>query len=92
MKKVKTSSKNRARAFSKKLIIILVVIVAVIALAIFLLTRGQKTSQAVQSQYRYDTAQLRDLTSTLTDSGSLEPANSYTVISLVSGEILSAGV
>lgn len=90
MKKVKTSSKNRARAFSKKLIIILVVIVAVIALAIFLLTRGQKTSQAVQSQYRYDTAQLRDLTSTLTDSGSLEPANSYTVISLVSGEILSA--
>lgn len=75
---------------SKKLIISLVAAAAAIALALALLPKGQKTVQPGQTQYRQDTAQLRDLTSTLTDSGSLEPADSYTVISLVSGEILSA--
>lgn len=76
---------------SMKLIIPLVAVAAAIALAILLLPKGQKTVQPGQTQYRQDTVQLRDLTSALTDSGSLEPANSYTVISLVSGEILSAG-
>ena len=77
---------------SKKLIIALVAVAAAAAVAVFLfLPKGQKTVQAGQTQYRQDTAQLRDLTSALTDSGPLEPANSYTVISLVSGEILSAG-
>ncbi len=75
---------------SMKLIIPLVAVAAAAALAVTLLPKGQSTAQIGQDQYRHDTAQLRDLTSTLTDSGSLEPANSYTVISLVSGEILSA--
>lgn len=42
------------------------------------------------AQYLHATVGIRDLTATLTDSGALEPADSYTVISLVSGEILSA--
>lgn len=40
--------------------------------------------------YTYDTVQSRDLTVSITDSGTLEPADSYTVFCLVSGEILSA--
>lgn len=42
------------------------------------------------AQYIYTQAQSRDIISALTDSGTLEPADSYTVFSLVSGEILSA--
>lgn len=81
-----SGKKNR-----KKLIISLAALVAVVALILFiLLPGGRRTAQSGQSEYRYDTVQTRDLTSTLTDSGALEPADSYTVISLVSGEIMSA--
>ena len=81
----------RKRLPGKKQLILLAVILAIAAALLFaLLPKRQNTPMAGQTQYRYDRAQMRDLTSTLTDSGALEPADSYTVISLVSGEILSA--
>jgi HlyD family secretion protein len=40
--------------------------------------------------YQSDTAQRRDIISSLSGSGTLQPADSYTVTNLVEGEILSA--
>lgn len=60
---------------------------------LLLLPRGGSgnPNKANAAQYIYGTAQRGNITSALTDSGTLEPADSYTVISLVAGEILSAG-
>lgn len=90
LSKKSPSAADGIKKSKKPLVIALVAVVAVIAVIVALLPKGQHTVRSEQTQYRYDSARLRDLTSTLTDSGSLEPANSYTVISLVSGEILSA--
>ncbi|MBO5917454.1 MAG: hypothetical protein J6Q14_01645, partial [Oscillospiraceae bacterium] len=70
----------RKRLPGKKQLILLAVILAIAAALLFaLLPKRQNTPMAGQTQYRYDRAQMRDLTSTLTDSGALEPADSYTV-------------
>ena len=70
-----------------------------VVLAVCLLAAGgavwyfqQKNSQKDTAQTAYTTAQVtkQDISETLSDSGTLEPADSYTVTSLVSGEILSA--
>lgn len=91
LSKPSDSAASGTKKSKKPLMIALVAVVVVLAILIIARLPGrQRTSQSGQTQYRYDSAQLRDLTSTLTDSGSLEPADSYTVISLVSGEILSA--
>ena len=66
---------------------------AVLVLAVVLGLRGPAgaPSGSESAQYIQAAVERRDLTTALTDSGSLEPLDSYTVISLVSGEILSAG-
>ena len=48
---------------------------------------GQQASAA--ASYRESGAEVRDITKSLTSSGTLEPADSYTVTTLVSAEILS---
>ena len=48
---------------------------------------GQKAAAAVN--YQETAAERRDITKSLTGSGTLEPADSYTVSTLVSGEVLS---
>lgn len=90
MKPSTTKNTSNGKKSIKKLVIALAVVGAIIALVLLFKPSQAAPTNSGQTQYRYDTAQLRDLTSTLTDSGSLEPADSYTVISLVSGEIMSA--
>ena len=77
---------------SKKKWLVLLLIAAVCLGLFFFLRRGPGAGGpgANSAQYIYTQAQARDITSALTDSGTLEPADSYTVFSLVSGEILSA--
>lgn len=77
---------------SKKKWLVLALVLA-LAAGLFLFPRrgpGAAGAGMAGSQYIYTQAQHGDITSALTDSGTLEPADSYTVISLVSGEILSA--
>ncbi|MDR2665317.1 MAG: efflux RND transporter periplasmic adaptor subunit [Oscillospiraceae bacterium] len=70
------------------------VVLAVLA-AVFVVGRrlyGQfRTAADIQvSLFTAEAAQTRDITSSLSGSGALTPADSYTVTSLVEGEILSA--
>jgi HlyD family secretion protein len=85
-----TDAKEPKKKRSKKWIVFiaaLVLIAALLALGMRVYTRrANKTS----NQYTYATVERRDITDTLTGSGTLEPADSYTVTTLVSGDILSA--
>ena len=85
-------SENNSKKKKAKKWIILIVILLIIAAAVYFLPRRlmKKVSDAMADIYKYDTVTRRDITETLSGSGALNPANSYTVISLVSGEILKA--
>ena len=85
-------TENNTNKKKSKRWIIFVVIALIIAAAVFFLPRmlAKKVSDAMTDIYSYDTVTKRDITETLSGSGTLKPANSYTVISLVSGEILHA--
>ena len=80
---------NKRKAGKKKWLAL--ILIAVVVLGLFLFPRRNPGgSRANGTQYIYTRVQVQDITSALTDSGTLEPADSYTVFSLVSGEILSA--
>lgn len=84
-----TASKNKPKRFKKKWLIL--PLIAAVILAVVLFPRGGgATGRRSAAQYIYTQAVRQDIVSALSDSGTLEPADSYTVISLVSGEILSA--
>ena len=84
---VETTPKKKKRLGKKGKWLLLILILAVAAgfLAIRHLGR-QQTSAAVS--YQEATVETRDITRSLTASGTLEPADSYTVSTLVDGEIL----
>lgn len=89
------STPEPRRKRSKKPLLIISLIVLAVALILVLLPRGgapggNRGATTADTKYLTATAATRDLSAKLTDSGALEPADSYTVISLVSGEILSA--
>lgn len=86
-----SSSEGRTKKTSKKKWLIPALAIT-LAAALLLLPKGGTSGpgKGTGSQYIYGMAQPGDITIALTDSGTLEPADSYTVISLVSGEILSA--
>ncbi len=77
----------------KKRIITAVAVVAAIAVVGAAASRfigpSAKKTQTGEVQYSDVAVEKRDLTVTLSGSGTIQPANSYTVTSLVEGEILS---
>jgi HlyD family secretion protein len=83
--------KSGAPKKSKKkwviLAVVLVVLVAAGALALRQLRTANRQSASVT--YTESAVEVRSITRTLTSSGTLQPADSYTVSTLVSGEILS---
>lgn len=65
-------------------------VVVLLLVAGFLHIRRQASQKLVQEVTYQEAAVVRqDITNSLTGSGTLQPANSYTVTTLVSGEILS---
>lgn len=75
----------------RKWLKILVVLVVVAALVVGCVAQSRKSANAqLGSSYLVDTAQRRDLTVAVSGTATLEPADSYNVTTLVSGEILSA--
>lgn len=73
-----------------KRVIILAVILALVGLGVHKFLGKGPGNAAVNSSYIEAPVERRDVVSRLSYSGTLEPADSYTVTSLVSGEILSA--
>lgn len=88
-KQIEVSAPNKHRNRKKKWLVLILILA--LGLGLFFIPRRTPGANGINgAQYIYTQAQHRDITSALTDSGTLEPADSYTVISLVSGEILSA--
>ena len=83
----KFQAPKKKRKWVKRLIILLVIV----ALIVFLFSRcvgaGQ---QLISSAYLPYTAELRDMTVSVSGTGTIEPIQSYKVTTLVSGEILEA--
>ena len=77
------------KGLSRKRKIVSVVVVLLVVLVLSRLLGGGKSSQQAVS-YLTAAVERGDITSTLSDSGTLEPADAYTVTSLVSGEVLTA--
>ena len=80
---------GKKKRFPKKWLVLLILVVAAVA-AVTVFHRRQ-TQKAQPTATAYTTAEVTrgSVTRTLTSSGTLEPADSYTVNTLVSGEILS---
>jgi len=74
----------------KKKWIILAVILIVIAVVVGSCSIKAKKMAASLTDYTKENPEERDITKTLSGSGSLKPANSYTVTTLVEGDILEA--
>lgn len=77
------------KGLSRKRKIISVVVILLVVLVLSRFLGGGKPAQQAAS-YLTAPVERGDITSTLSDSGTLEPADSYTVTSLVSGEVLTA--
>lgn len=81
--------KARRKRKWKKWLIILVVLVVVAALAARFLLGGNRAG-STQASYTQASVERGSIVSSLSGSGTLQPADSYTVTTLVEGEILSA--
>lgn len=79
----------RKRGKRKKWLILLAVILAAVLLLLLLLPK-KDASAARQSLYTTEAVSRRDIVKTISGSGSLKPANSYTVVTLVEGDVLKA--
>ena len=86
VKKAKRPRKKR----SKKWIFILVLALAAGGFLLYTLRNMRNMPDLADTLYTYTELERRNITSALTGSGTLEPADSYTVTTLVSGEVLSA--
>lgn len=75
----------------KKIIVPLVLVAIVAAVAVYFFGGSTQPAAQASGSYINYTVDQRDVTLTLSGTGSLSPANSYTVTTLISGEILSAG-
>lgn len=74
---------------ARKWLILAVLAVAVIAAGFSLTRRGRGGQSNMTTTYTTAAAEKRSITNSLTGSGTLQPADSYTVTTLVSGEVLS---
>lgn len=86
-KKLRLPKSKRARKWLRILVILLVVA----ALAAGCMARARKNvNSQLGSSYLVDTAQRRDLTVAVSGTATLEPADAYSVTTLISGEVLDA--
>lgn len=81
--------KNKLTGLSKKKkIIAIVVIIVIIAAAVKSCGLGEKTAENT-STYTFDTAVRTSIIESLSGTGTLEPADKYTVTTLLKGDILT---
>lgn len=80
---------KKKKRFSKKWLVLLILVVAAVAAVTVFHRRQTQKTQTTDTTYTTAEVTRGSVTRTLTSSGTLEPADSYTVNTLVSGEILS---
>lgn len=85
----KHTAQPRGRKKWKRRLIVIVALLLASAVVIRTLFWG-KGAEGTALTYQETQAATRTITKSLTGSGTLEPANSYTVTTLIEGEILSA--
>ena len=83
LKKLLSGKKGR------RWIVLCVLAVAVIGGGTAFLSRTRAKAAKVETTYTAAGVEKRSITNSLTGSGTLQPADSYTVTTLVSGEVLS---
>lgn len=87
----KQTPKFKAPKKKRKWVRRLVIILVIVALLVFLLSRCMGAGQQIlSSAYLPYTAEMRDMTVSVSGTGTIEPVQSYKVTTLVSGEILEA--
>ena len=84
-----TPKKHLPGKKARKWILLGVLAVAVLGGGTAFLSRAKAKAAQPETTYTTATAEKRSITNSLTGSGTLEPADSYTVTTLVSGEVLS---
>jgi HlyD family secretion protein len=80
--------KKKLRKHKKLVIGIVVLVVLLVAASMLLHGGGSKGGGGMD--YVTETVSTRSITKSLSGSGTLQPANSYTVVTLIEGDILSA--
>ncbi|MBM6721692.1 HlyD family efflux transporter periplasmic adaptor subunit [Pseudoflavonifractor phocaeensis] len=83
----KFKAPKKKRKWVKRLVIILVAVVLIVFLFSRCMGAGQ---QIISSAYLPYTAEVRDMTVSVSGTGTIEPLQAYKVTTLVSGEILEA--
>ena len=86
----KSANHAPKKKLSKKAVIILVCVIVAAAAAVWKLQLFGKKAAQTNATYAAATVQKRDVSVTLSGSGTLAAASSYDVTSLVSGEVKSA--
>lgn len=83
---------GRKSSKKKRLLWLAVILVAVILLFVFLNSRKNAEQTAAMGMMGVHTAAVekRDITSTLSSSGTIAPKNTYTITSLAEGEVIEA--
>ncbi len=83
-------SQKKKKKLSKRRIVIIAVVVVVAAFFVFKNVSGSK--KTTTTSYTAVGVERRSITQTLSGSGTLQPAASYTVTTLVTGEVLNAPI
>lgn len=88
---MKNSIKNKKSKKSKKKLWIAIIVLVVVGIIGFMVYQSAIVSQKTyNSNYTEYTVVARDIKETLSGTGTLEPADSYTVTTLITGEVLEA--
>ena len=86
---VQMGTKPGKKTGKKRWLILLLVVILLLAGGFFALRKARsKALETTDVTYQETAVARRDITNSLTGSGTLQPADSYTVTTLVSGEIL----
>ena len=86
----KKTKRPKKKKRSKKLIITVIILVLAATLLLGTIRFCSAGVRRDVDVYTYTKVERRDISESLTGSGTLDPADSYSVMTLVSGEILSA--
>lgn len=83
------ASGKKRKGKKRKWMIMVIVLVLLLAAGVIAVKMLAGRPAAADATYQETAVERRDITTSLTGSGTLQPADSYTVTTLVSGEILS---